>query len=134
MPFLPTAPAAFPLLIVLGGGPHCPQHTPVLPQVLKGHDDHVITCLQFCGNRIVSGSDDNTLKVWSAVTGEVSVPVSREVSVALSLAPQGFGAGTVSLCWAQVRPHPDSWGQFGPFLPRPWSCAAPLCYFRGGER
>lgn len=42
-------------------------------QVLKGHDDHVITCLQFCGNRIVSGSDDNTLKVWSAVTGEVSL-------------------------------------------------------------
>ncbi|RMB96002.1 hypothetical protein DUI87_27536 [Hirundo rustica rustica] len=41
------------------------------PKVLKGHDDHVITCLQFCGNRIVSGSDDNTLKVWSAVTGEM---------------------------------------------------------------
>lgn len=41
------------------------------PKVLKGHDDHVITCLQFCGNRIVSGSDDNTLKVWSAVTGKV---------------------------------------------------------------
>ncbi|XP_078514869.1 F-box/WD repeat-containing protein 7-like isoform X1 [Lissotriton helveticus] len=40
------------------------------PKVLKGHDDHVITCLQFCGNRIVSGSDDNTLKVWSAITGE----------------------------------------------------------------
>ncbi|XP_037953879.1 F-box/WD repeat-containing protein 7 [Teleopsis dalmanni] len=39
------------------------------PKVLKGHDDHVITCLQFSGNRIVSGSDDNTLKVWSAVTG-----------------------------------------------------------------
>merc|ERR1719318_1744558 len=33
------------------------------PKVLKGHDDHVITCLQFSGNRIVSGSDDNTLKV-----------------------------------------------------------------------
>lgn len=40
------------------------------PKVLKGHDDHVITCLQFCGNRIVSGSDDNTLKVWSAVSGK----------------------------------------------------------------
>ena len=55
-------------------------------QVLKGHDDHVITCLQFSGNRIVSGSDDNTLKVpnphilhncfmtspqvWSAMTGK----------------------------------------------------------------
>ncbi|XP_057667644.1 F-box/WD repeat-containing protein 7 [Diorhabda carinulata] len=41
-----------------------------MPKVLKGHDDHVITCLQFCGNRIVSGSDDNTLKVWSATTGK----------------------------------------------------------------
>ncbi|CAH1107260.1 unnamed protein product, partial [Psylliodes chrysocephalus] len=40
------------------------------PKILKGHDDHVITCLQFCGNRIVSGSDDNTLKVWSATTGK----------------------------------------------------------------
>jgi len=46
------------------------------PKVLKGHDDHVITCLQFCGNRIVSGSDDNTLKVWSAVTGKVSLLLS----------------------------------------------------------
>lgn len=40
------------------------------PKILNGHDDHVITCLQFSGNRIVSGSDDNTLKVWSAVTGK----------------------------------------------------------------
>ena len=32
-------------------------------KVLKGHDDHVITCLQFSNNKIVSGSDDNTLKV-----------------------------------------------------------------------
>jgi len=40
------------------------------PKVLKGHDDHVITCLQFSGNRVVSGSDDNTLKVWSAMTGK----------------------------------------------------------------
>uniref|UniRef100_A0A3B4YZN5 F-box/WD repeat-containing protein 7-like n=1 Tax=Stegastes partitus TaxID=144197 RepID=A0A3B4YZN5_9TELE len=40
------------------------------PMVLKGHDDHVITCLQFSGDLIVSGSDDNTLKVWSAVSGK----------------------------------------------------------------
>ncbi|KAF5287261.1 hypothetical protein FQR65_LT02134 [Abscondita terminalis] len=40
------------------------------PKMLKGHDDHVITCLQFYGNKIVSGSDDNTLKVWSATTGK----------------------------------------------------------------
>lgn len=38
-------------------------------KVLKGHDDHVVTCLQFHGNRIVSGSDDTTMKIWSAVTG-----------------------------------------------------------------
>eukprot|EP00795_Rhopilema_esculentum_P010953 gene10953-19788_t len=41
------------------------------PKHLKGHDDHVITCLQFDGKRIVSGSDDNTLKVWSAITGNI---------------------------------------------------------------
>lgn len=40
------------------------------PKMLKGHDDHVITCLQFSDNKIVSGSDDNTLKVWSAITGK----------------------------------------------------------------
>lgn len=45
------------------------------PKVLKGHDDHVITCLQFSGSRIVSGSDDNTLKVWSATTGKVNFEV-----------------------------------------------------------
>lgn len=39
------------------------------PKELKGHDDHVITCLQFSGDLIVSGSDDNTLKVWSLTTG-----------------------------------------------------------------
>ena len=38
---------------------------------LKGHDDHVVTCLQFDGEKIVSASDDNTLKVWSAVTGNL---------------------------------------------------------------
>lgn len=38
---------------------------------LKGHDDHVVTCLQFDGVKIVSASDDNTLKVWSAVTGNL---------------------------------------------------------------
>lgn len=43
----------------------------ILFQLLKGHDDHVITCLQFSGTRIVSGSDDNTLKVWSAISGKV---------------------------------------------------------------
>lgn len=46
--------------------------TPRRELVLRGHDDHVITCLQICGDKIVSGSDDNTLKVWSAISGCVS--------------------------------------------------------------
>ena len=41
--------------------------------MLKGHDDHVITCLEFSGSKVVSGSDDNTLKVWSAITGKVLI-------------------------------------------------------------
>ncbi|CAH0402234.1 unnamed protein product [Chilo suppressalis] len=46
-------------------------HKPVTsPIVMRGHDEHVITCLQFYGNRILSGSDDTTLKIWSAVTGK----------------------------------------------------------------
>lgn len=49
------------------------KKTRVLKEImhLKGHDDHVITCLQFnpLSNLIVSGSDDNTLKVWSSETG-----------------------------------------------------------------
>lgn len=40
------------------------------PMILRGHDDHVITCLQFYGNRILSGSDDTTLKIWSAISGK----------------------------------------------------------------
>ncbi|CAH2266949.1 jg25405, partial [Pararge aegeria aegeria] len=46
-------------------------HKPVVtPIVMRGHDEHVITCLQFYGNRILSGSDDTTLKVWSAINGK----------------------------------------------------------------
>ncbi|CAF1224861.1 unnamed protein product [Adineta steineri] len=48
------------------------QHEEPLPEplVLRGHEDFVITCLQFDGDRIVSGSDDNTLKIWSVATGK----------------------------------------------------------------
>ena len=41
------------------------------PLTLRGHEDFVITCLQFDGKRIVSGSDDNSLKIWSVATGKV---------------------------------------------------------------
>lgn len=40
--------------------------------ILKGHEEHVITCLQIHGDLIVTGSDDNTLKVWSASKAIVS--------------------------------------------------------------
>jgi F-box/WD-40 domain protein 7 len=41
------------------------------PLVFRGHEDFVITCLQFDGKRIVSGSDDNSLKIWSVASGQV---------------------------------------------------------------
>ncbi|CAM4782643.1 unnamed protein product [Rotaria magnacalcarata] len=48
------------------------QHGQPLPDplALRGHEDFVITCLQFDGKRIVSGSDDNSLKIWSIATGQ----------------------------------------------------------------
>jgi len=51
---------------------HVWQHEQPLPEpvISRGHEDFVITCLQFDGKRIVSGSDDNTLKIWSATTGK----------------------------------------------------------------
>jgi len=43
-----------------------------MAKILKGHEGYIITCLEFCGDLVVSGSDDNTLKVWSVLTGMVS--------------------------------------------------------------
>ncbi|CAB02129.2 F-box/WD repeat-containing protein sel-10 [Caenorhabditis elegans] len=39
--------------------------------VLRGHEDHVITCMQIHDDVLVTGSDDNTLKVWCIDKGEV---------------------------------------------------------------
>lgn len=41
-----------------------------LPLELKGHRNNIITCVQMFDNTIVSGSNDNTLKVWNASTGK----------------------------------------------------------------
>jgi hypothetical protein len=41
-----------------------------IPLQLKGHDEHVITCLKFDGHRVISGSDDTTLNVWCTHTGK----------------------------------------------------------------
>ncbi len=41
------------------------------PFILRSHDEHVITCLKFDGFRVVSGSDDCTLKVWCALTSKL---------------------------------------------------------------
>ena len=43
-----------------------------------------VTCLQFSGSRIVSGSDDNTLRVWNAITGRV-ITLSQCVFVCVRL-------------------------------------------------
>lgn len=69
-------------LVLITSSDACFAHNGILfyySQVLKGHDDHVITCLQFSAQRIVSGSDDNTLKVWSALTGKVRESFCKSV-------------------------------------------------------
>jgi F-box/WD-40 domain protein 7 len=55
------------------------QHEEPLPTplILRGHEDFVITCLQFDGKRIVSGSDDNSLKIWSVATGKVNLIIMK---------------------------------------------------------
>jgi hypothetical protein len=59
---------------------------------LRAHDDHVITCLKFDGDRILSGSDDNTLKVWCARTGKLLHTLAgHTVSQVLSLYNHGDG-------------------------------------------
>ena len=44
--------------------------------VLRGHEDHVITCMQIHDDLLVTGSDDNTLKVWCIDKGEVKYTLS----------------------------------------------------------
>lgn len=36
-----------------------------------GHDRNVVTCLHFSGRRIISGSDDHTIAIWDAETGQL---------------------------------------------------------------
>ncbi|CAG4984006.1 unnamed protein product [Parnassius apollo] len=40
------------------------------PIIMRCQNNHVITCLQFYENRILTGSYDTTLKVWCAITGK----------------------------------------------------------------
>ncbi|RCN44991.1 WD domain, G-beta repeat protein [Ancylostoma caninum] len=48
------------------------RHLPIGgSMVLRGHEEHVITCLQIQGDMLVTGSDDNTLRVWSIEQGKV---------------------------------------------------------------
>lgn len=38
---------------------------------IRAHDHSVITCLQLTEDYIISGSDDNTLRVFNAETGDL---------------------------------------------------------------
>uniref|UniRef100_A0A1I7U2T6 F-box domain-containing protein n=1 Tax=Caenorhabditis tropicalis TaxID=1561998 RepID=A0A1I7U2T6_9PELO len=44
--------------------------------ILRGHEDHVITCMQIHNDLLVTGSDDNTLKVWNIDTGSMKFNLS----------------------------------------------------------
>ena len=68
---------------------HVWQHEDPLPEpaVLRGHEEFVITCLQFDGKRIVSGSDDNSLKIWSVATGQVGEREGEVASIIQHISP-----------------------------------------------
>ena len=65
---------------------------------LIGHDDHVVTCLQFDGNRIVSGSDDNTLKVRTYIRFSVIMTLDQGCRICQRLWPQAI----MSLYWVRL--------------------------------
>uniref|UniRef100_A0A914HKE5 F-box domain-containing protein n=1 Tax=Globodera rostochiensis TaxID=31243 RepID=A0A914HKE5_GLORO len=64
---------------------------------LRGHDEHVITCLKLRGDLIVTGSDDCTLRVWSATTGTCVHILNGHIGGvwALQLSQDGEIASTV---------------------------------------
>ena len=37
----------------------------------RAHDSHVVTCLQFDTNKILTGSDDNNINVYETQTGRL---------------------------------------------------------------
>ena len=42
------------------------------PQLLEGHSGYVMSvCFNHDGSQVASGSDDNTVKVWNAKTGDL---------------------------------------------------------------
>ena len=53
-------------------------------KVLEGHTSSVYTvAISADGGKIVSGSDDKTVRVWSMQTGEVRIPVCSKSTIRL---------------------------------------------------
>lgn len=73
-----------------------------------------VTCLKFHGNRIVSGSDDSTLKVWHATTGKVSeaqAAAERGGGVDCRIVVVDMITACLNMCdfcvvWCKHRLHP----------------------------
>ena len=51
------------------------------------------------GTRIVSGSEDNTLKVWDAATGRATLTLTGHVNMVTSVADSPDGTRIVSGSW-----------------------------------
>ena len=50
-------------------------------QLVNAHTGFLITCLLFTdNNRIISGSDDGSLRVWSVETGDVSITLKTTLT------------------------------------------------------
>ena len=77
-----------------------PQCVSSCIQALKGHALRVTSCAYSPdGRRIVSASEDNTLKVWDAETGEERFTLEGHTGVVTSCAYSSDGRRIVSASW-----------------------------------
>ncbi len=73
---------------------------PACVMTLQGHT-HYVTCVALSedGSTLVSGSFDNTVKVWDARTGECRATLQGHTSFVFSVAISGDGTTVVSGSW-----------------------------------
>jgi WD40 repeat protein len=73
---------------------------------LKGHSD-CVNAVAFSqdGSRVVSGSDDKTVRIWNATMGEVEAKLKGHTYYVMSIAFSQDGSRIVSGSGRQNRPN-----------------------------
>ncbi|CAJ0961759.1 unnamed protein product, partial [Mesorhabditis belari] len=64
--------------------------------VLKGHDEHLVNCLQIHSGRIVAGSNDDTLRVWNVDDAQLAFTLTGHMDAIWTTLVSDDGKYTVS--------------------------------------